>query len=149
MERVSSSSPEETMAIAEQFAGQARPGDIILLSGDLGAGKTHFVKGFARHFGIPEGHVSSPTYSIVQEYHGDGVQLYHIDAYRLESEKEALGIGLDETLDGDGICLVEWPERIAGLIPADHWTVKVRTTGSETREITISRPSSKDRFHRK
>ncbi len=139
MEMHKSESPEETMALAETFAAHVSPGDVVTLSGDLGAGKTHFVKGFARHFGIADTQVSSPTYALVQEYEADGLTIFHIDAYRLESVQEALDIGLDEVLESDGICVVEWPEKISGLIPASHWTVHVATTGAATRQITISR----------
>lgn len=134
-----SDSPEATMAIAETLARRVSPGQIITLSGDLGAGKTHFAKGFARRFGIPESEVSSPTYALVQEYRGEGPTIFHIDAYRLDSVEEALGIGLDETLDGEGICLVEWPERISSLLHPDAWAVRIEVEADGRRRISISR----------
>lgn len=116
-------------------------GDVICLQGDLGAGKTHFTKGLARHFGVRPEHVSSPTYALVQEYMGSEVTIYHIDAYRLNSIHEALGIGLDEILDGNAIYIVEWPERISRLLPVEYWRVEIVHKGDNQRHITASRIS--------
>lgn len=116
-------------------------GDVICLQGDLGAGKTHFTKGLARHFGVRPEHVSSPTYALVQEYMGSEVTIYHIDAYRLNSIDEALGIGLDEILDGNAIYIVEWPERISRLLPVEYWRVEIVHKGDNQRHITASRIS--------
>jgi len=126
------------MQIAAEFATRVHPGDVVALYGDLGAGKTHFTKGFATNFGIDEHNVSSPTYSLIQEYHGMDITIFHIDAYRLKSENEALSIGLDEILDGDGICIVEWPERILGLLPQQLWTIKIDRIDDQHRQIQIS-----------
>src|SRR5690606_33257614 len=133
-----SSSPEQTMQIAHEFAKRVQRGDVVALYGDLGAGKTHFVKGFATYFGINEQSVSSPTYSLIQEYHGSGISIYHIDAYRLGSDNEAIAIGLDEILDGDGISIVEWPERIPGLLPHQLWTIRIDRLDDQQRHIQIS-----------
>jgi tRNA threonylcarbamoyladenosine biosynthesis protein TsaE len=116
-------------------------GDVVCLQGDLGAGKTHFTKGLARHFGVRPEHVSSPTYALVQEYMGSEVTIYHIDAYRLNSIEEALGIGLDEILDGNAIYIVEWPERISRLLPVEYWRVEIVHKGDNQRHITASRIS--------
>jgi len=136
---VKSTSPEQTMQIASEFADRVVRGDVVALYGDLGAGKTHFAKGFATKFGIDAQSVSSPTYSLIQEYHGPSITIFHIDAYRLGSENEALSIGLDEILDGDGICLVEWPERIPGLLPINLWTVRIHQIDDQIRQIHVSK----------
>lgn len=116
-------------------------GDVVCLQGDLGAGKTHFTKGLANHFGVRPEHVSSPTYALVQEYMGSEVTIYHIDAYRLNSIEEALGIGLDEILNGNAIYIVEWPERISRLLPVEYWHVEIVHKGDNQRHITASRIS--------
>jgi len=132
---VTTQSPEQTMDLGRRFADVLVPGDVVCLSGDLGAGKTHFTKGLAAHFGIKQEHVSSPTYALIQEYQGTDVTIYHIDAYRLNSIDEALGIGLDEILYGDGIYVVEWPERISELLPEHQWKVEITDQGDNQRQI--------------
>ena len=132
-----SNSPEDTMAFAEKLAQQAKPGDIICLSGPMGAGKTAFAQGYARGLGF-DGYVNSPTFTLMQIYEGGRIPLYHFDLYRLEGQPEALDdIGfLDylETTDGwsvaDGcpaasVSLIEWPEYAGDIIPADAIWVKI------------------------
>lgn len=127
------------MAIARDLATRTNPGSVILLYGDLGSGKTRFVKGFAGAFGIDPGEVDSPTFTLLQEYSGSGgVMLWHFDFYRLESLQEALEIGAEEYFYGDGISLVEWPERISQILPPDAIKVKMRITGPGSRDIEIS-----------
>lgn len=109
-------SPEDTRALGRQLAGKVRPGDIVTLTGDLGVGKTVFVKGFAEGLGITEP-VTSPTFTLVCEYTTGTIPLYHFDVYRIEDEDEMYAVGLDEYLNGDGVCLIEWAERIDDLIP--------------------------------
>ncbi len=133
--KVDTNSPEQTMEQGLRLAEMLSPGDVVCLQGDLGAGKTHFTKGLAGYFGVKPEYVSSPTYALVQEYHGSEVTIYHIDAYRLNSVDEALGIGLDEILNGDGICVVEWPERISELLPEQLWKVEIIHTGNNQRQI--------------
>lgn len=140
---VLSRSEAETEAFARDLAQQLKPGTILTLNGQLGAGKTVFARGFARGLGVTEP-VSSPTYTIVQEYAlPDGRSwLYHLDLYRISDENSALGFGVDEFLDDmDAYVLLEWPERIAKIIPARHIEVNLRRVDELTREITaISRP---------
>jgi tRNA threonylcarbamoyladenosine biosynthesis protein TsaE len=131
-------SPDETIAAGMQLAQQLKKGDIVCLSGDLGAGKTHFTKGIAKGFGIAVEEVSSPTYSIIQEYKNKDQIIYHIDAYRLRSEQEALDIGLDEILNENHIFVIEWPERIHELIGSDYWSVSMHHDGDQDRIIRIS-----------
>lgn len=108
-------SPEETEKIGFEFGQAAKKGDIFCLSGDLGAGKTVFTKGFAKGLGV-EDYVTSPTFTLINEYDGR-LKLYHFDVYRLSSEDDMYDLGYDEYLFGDGVCLIEWPERIMGLLP--------------------------------
>lgn len=133
--------PEQTMGWGVELAKRLAPGDVVCLEGDLGAGKTHFTKGLASYFGVKPEHVSSPTYALVQEYAGDTITIFHIDAYRLSSTEEALAIGLDEILDGDGICVVEWPERISELLPEQVWTVRLEHRGDNLRHLVAFRVS--------
>ena len=111
-----SHSPAETIALARTLAATLRRGDVLALSGDLGAGKTHFVKGLAAGLGTAAS-VTSPTFTLLHEYPGGRLPLYHFDFYRLDDADEALGIGLDEYLDGDGVCVIEWAEKFPALLP--------------------------------
>ncbi|MGI6064934.1 MAG: tRNA (adenosine(37)-N6)-threonylcarbamoyltransferase complex ATPase subunit type 1 TsaE [Bacillota bacterium] len=110
-------SPQETIALAERFASYLNPGTVIALSGELGAGKTMFAKGVAKGLGVNE-HITSPTFTIINEYYGQ-VPFYHMDAYRLSDESEALDIGMEDYFSYSGIILVEWPERVETLLPAE------------------------------
>lgn len=107
---------EETFALGKSFGEKASSGQIFALSGDLGVGKTVFTKGFAKGLGIHDD-ITSPTFTIVQEYHSGRLPLFHFDAYRIADPDEILEIGFDEYLDSDGVCLIEWPENIADLLP--------------------------------
>jgi tRNA threonylcarbamoyladenosine biosynthesis protein TsaE len=110
MDKLISHSEEETMAIARRFAKEVKAGDVVCLTGDLGAGKTQFVRGFVQVFGLPADIVSSPTFTIINEYNGK-LPVYHFDCYRLEHYSEALEIGAEEYFYGDGVCIVEWPDK--------------------------------------
>jgi tRNA threonylcarbamoyladenosine biosynthesis protein TsaE len=112
-----SHSAEETIAAGRAHAANLRRGDVLALCGDLGAGKTHFVKGVAAALGA-DAAVTSPTFTLIHEYLGGRLPLYHFDFYRLEDEDEALKIGLDEYLDGDGVCIIEWADKFPDLLPA-------------------------------
>ena len=111
-----SNSEKETFAVAEEIARQASPGDIYLLEGDLGVGKTVFAKGFAHGLGITEP-VTSPTFTIVQEYHEGRLPLYHFDVYRIADVEEMDEIGYEDYFFGDGVCLIEWAELIRDILP--------------------------------
>ena len=111
-----SHSAEETIARGHAIAATLRRGDVLALCGDLGAGKTHFVKGLAAGLGTAAS-VTSPTFTLLHEYPGGRLPLYHFDFYRLDDADEALRIGLDEYLDGDGACVIEWAEKFPALLP--------------------------------
>ena len=136
-----SRSEAETEALGAALARELAPGSIVLLCGDLGAGKTVFSRGFARGLGVTET-VSSPTYTIVQEYELDsGSRLYHMDLYRIGDERAALGFGVDEFFSEPGaISLVEWPERIRGLLPDTAIRVELVHRSESEREIRVIRP---------
>ena len=131
-----SSSVDETIRIGFEFGKQLKAGDIVCLDGELGAGKTHFVKGVASFFGIEPEKVSSPTYTLIHEYSGE-LPVYHFDCYRLKHEQEALEIGAEEYFYGDGVCLIEWPKKIESLIPEEAIWVEMSHLPEEKRKIII------------
>lgn len=136
MKTVQSSSPDETIRIAKEYAQTVNPGDIICLEGNLGAGKTQFVRGFVQGVGLSSDVVSSPTFTIINEYDGE-LPIYHFDCYRLEHVEEALEIGAEEYLHGDGVCVIEWPDRIIDLLPPSSKHVTFSITGKNKREISF------------
>jgi tRNA threonylcarbamoyladenosine biosynthesis protein TsaE len=125
----------ETEKVGETLARTLRAGDVVLLYGDLGAGKTAFVRGMARGIGADSGEVSSPTFTIVQEYAGSRATLYHVDLYRLEPA-EIDDIGLDDLVSADGIVAIEWAERWPGR-PDDAIEVRLEHLDDERRRIRI------------
>lgn len=131
-------SPEETRALASKIARRTPNGTVFSLDGDLGAGKTVFASGFARGLGITES-VSSPTFTIVQEYPYEKGMFFHLDLYRIDGPDAALAFGIDEFLFAeDAITLVEWPVRIEGLFPEKTVYVKIlRTEDEERRHIIL------------
>jgi tRNA threonylcarbamoyladenosine biosynthesis protein TsaE len=120
--RVVSSGPAQTHALGLAVAGLLRPGDVVLLSGDLGAGKTQLAKGIAAGLGVTEP-VVSPTFAILREYEG-ALPVFHLDVYRLDHVQEAVDLALDETFDL-GVTLVEWGEGIRELLPADRLEISL------------------------
>jgi len=133
----SSESPEDTLEIARALGAALRPGDVVGLTGDLGAGKTLFCKGVGEALGIPPDRILSPTFTIVTEHAGP-VPLTHIDVYRLAGAREADEIGMRELLSGDGVCLVEWAEKITELLPTDCIQVTFTISGVDRREIAVA-----------
>ena len=131
-----SHSPAETAALGEQWGSAAASGLVIGLCGDLGAGKTQLVKGLARGLGIAA-RVHSPTFTLVNEYAGGRLRLFHLDLYRLETRGQILSAGLEEFLQPDGVAVVEWAERIAdcGLRIADLKNVKIEILSETERKI--------------
>lgn len=127
-------SPEETWALAAELANELGPGTVIALHGNLGAGKTCFIQGYANALGIDEP-ITSPTYTLIGEYQGR-LPLHHIDLYRLSGPEEALGLGLEEYFDSDGITAIEWAERAEGLLPDDLLHIEIKTD-IETDERTF------------
>lgn len=136
---LASGSPEDTLAIARALGELLAPGDVVALTGDLGAGKTLFCKGIGEALGIPPGNVVSPSFTIVTEHSGR-LPLTHVDVYRLDSVREAEEIGLAETLSGDGVCVVEWAEKVTELLPMDSIRVTFMVSGVDRRGITVHAP---------
>jgi tRNA threonylcarbamoyladenosine biosynthesis protein TsaE len=126
---------EETSAAGEQLARRLGTGAVVLLYGDLGAGKTAFVRGLARGLGAPAGDVTSPTFTLVQEYHGR-MTLHHVDLYRLEPA-EVADLGLDELASGNAVVAIEWAERWHDA-PDEAWEVRLAHEGDQVRRITIT-----------
>lgn len=131
-------SPEETEAVGQTLAQRLRPGTVIAYRGDLGAGKTAFTRGLARGLGVGET-VTSPTYTIVNEYLGGRLPLFHFDMYRLGSADELFDIGWEDYLDRGGVCAVEWSERFPGALPPGTITVTISRCpdNEDWRSITI------------
>ena len=122
--------PEETQVLGEKLGKTLKQGDVIALIGDLGTGKTCLTQGIARGVGIaPDEIVSSPSYILINEYSGT-IPIYHIDLYRLENSEEIAELGLSEYVEGAGICIIEWAERMADALP-DH-CIKIHITLAET-----------------
>jgi tRNA threonylcarbamoyladenosine biosynthesis protein TsaE len=134
MALIISHSPAETFALGRTHALSLRNGSVLALVGDLGAGKTHFVKGLAAGLGHGE-EVTSPTFTLLHEYTGGRLPLYHFDFYRLDSEQEALRMGLDDYLDAPGVCVVEWGDKFPGLLPRATQWIEFRVGAGDTREI--------------
>lgn len=128
-------SPEETEALGEKLAQQLTPGTVIAFLGDLGAGKTAFTRGLARGLESSD-RVTSPTYTIVNEYLGGKLPLFHFDMYRLGSSDELFDIGWEDYLDRGGICAVEWSENVSDAME-DALYVTIEKTGEDSRKITL------------
>ena len=128
-------SPEETEKIGEALAKSLQSGTILAYRGDLGAGKTAFTRGLARGLGCKET-VTSPTYTIVNEYLGGRLPLFHFDMYRLASSDDLWDIGWEDYLDREGVCAVEWSENVQDAME-DAITVTIEKLGETTRQITI------------
>ena len=126
--------PEETMALAGRIAEVIEPPQVIGLYGDLGSGKTQFVKGFCRALDISPARVTSPTFTIVNEYAGN-YPVYHIDAYRIGSVEEFYEFGYEQYFFGDGICLIEWAERVEELLPEGAVGLQFEHQGGDRRGI--------------
>lgn len=133
-----SASAEETHRVASQIAAELKPGDCLLLIGELGAGKTTFVQGLACGLGVLE-RVRSPTFVLMHEYHGR-VPLYHFDAYRINTLDELREIGFEETVRSQGITVIEWGEKAAGLLPQGCWRIVIEILPDQKRQIRVERP---------
>ncbi|MBI4873260.1 MAG: tRNA (adenosine(37)-N6)-threonylcarbamoyltransferase complex ATPase subunit type 1 TsaE [Acidobacteria bacterium] len=132
-------SEEETIALGRELARELPPCAVVLLIGNLGAGKTTLAKGIVQGLGAaPPEEVSSPTFTLIHEY---SPRVYHIDLYRLEEAREVLSLGLDEIFDRDAVVLVEWGEKFPGLMPAERIEIRLRHAGDDAREISVTFPA--------
>lgn len=136
-QQIKTQTAQETIKLAEELATNLRPGDVLTLEGDLGAGKTTFAKGIAKGLGV-ERTVSSPTFTIVKEYEGE-IPFYHMDVYRLENSDE--DIGFSEYFNGDGVAVVEWAQFIEDYLPEDRLNINITYVDEHTRNLTFSATS--------
>jgi tRNA threonylcarbamoyladenosine biosynthesis protein TsaE len=132
---VTTQSEDETAAIGRELAATLSAGDVMLLCGDLGAGKTAFVRGLAEGLGVDRGEVSSPTFTLIQEYRGGRLALFHVDLYRIEDPREFDELGLDEIAE-DGVLAIEWADKYPRP-PAHAVRVSIAHAGESERRITI------------
>ena len=128
-------SPEETESVGQALGAALKPGTVLAYEGDLGAGKTAFTRGLARGLGAQE-RVTSPTYTVVNEYLSGRMPLFHFDMYRLGSSEDLWDIGWEEYLDRGGVCAVEWSERVADAMEGAV-RVRIEKLGGQTRRITV------------
>jgi tRNA threonylcarbamoyladenosine biosynthesis protein TsaE len=134
---VSSKSASQTTRLGKSIGTRLRSGDVVALVGELGAGKTQFIKGLASGAGVGKPtYVSSPCFTLINEYPGR-VPFYHIDLFRLESEKEVVGLGLEDYFQGEGITAIEWADKIPSFLPTEMLSIHIMYTGKNTRSIEI------------
>ena len=126
---------EDTLAFGRKLAASLQPGAVLALCGDLGAGKTHFVKGLAAGLGA-DGEVTSPTFTLIHEYTGGRLPLFHADWYRLDDETELVKIGLDDYLAEDGIVVVEWADKFPKALPPHTRWLRFSYREDDTREVS-------------
>jgi tRNA threonylcarbamoyladenosine biosynthesis protein TsaE len=135
-----------TEAFGRRLGASLFPGAVVALNGRLGAGKTHLTRAVAGGLGVRNpAAVNSPTFVLIQEYPGP-VPVYHFDAYRLSGEREFADLGADEYLAGDGVCVIEWAEKVAGALPADHLRIDIECVGESGRRFTLT--ATGDRHNR-
>lgn len=132
-----SESVQQTKEIAEKIAADLCSGDVLCMYGDLGAGKTAFVQGLARGLGI-EGHITSPTFTIVNEYYGR-LTLYHFDVYRVADPDEMYEIGYEEYVYGDGVSVIEWPQLIDEILPEQRYNITITKDYSKHDDYRVIR----------
>lgn len=133
--KYTSRSEDDTLEIAENIESEKFPGMVICLNGELGSGKTVFVKGFAKALEVKET-ITSPTFSLIKEYNDGEMPLYHMDLYRLEDRKD--DIGLLDYFNRDGICLIEWPEMLEEDLPEERLDITFKVVGEDTRILVFT-----------
>ena len=138
---VVTSSENETRAVGRRLAEELDAGAVLALHGELGAGKTQLTKGIASGLGVDETAVSSPTFTLIHEYKGC-LPVYHIDGYRTRSPREFEALGIDEYFRGDGVCIIEWPERLGPLLPSSTIHLSLQHRGGDERQITLGTNAS-------
>ena len=133
--------PEQTRKLGKLIGRLAQGGDIYLMTGNLGTGKTHLVQGIAFGLGIKD-YACSPSFMIAREYQGR-LNLYHMDLYRLDQIEEIADLGLDEYFRSDSVCAIEWAEKGSGILPLDNLSIKLQHTGDDSRQVTFSPQSNR------
>jgi tRNA threonylcarbamoyladenosine biosynthesis protein TsaE len=135
------SSVAETMDLGAEIAAALDPGAVLALYGDLGTGKTHFVKGVARGLGIPPASVRSPTFTILSTHDDGDRPLYHFDAYRVQNPDEFVELGFEEYLHDDGLTCIEWADRVQDLLPPDTLHLQFHHVAPSKRRVTLGAPN--------
>jgi tRNA threonylcarbamoyladenosine biosynthesis protein TsaE len=136
--RYETSSAEETIAVGRAWAAALKPPLLLILRGDLGAGKTTLVKGIAEGLGAADAEeVTSPTFTLVHEYQGERIKLYHLDLYRLEEERQLAALGIEEMTAADSIVLIEWGEKFPSLVARADGEVVLTSAGGDRRSISL------------
>jgi len=138
---ITSHNESETIALAKKLAPLFRPGDLVVLKGELGAGKTAFVRGLAEALGLDREAVNSPSFTIVNEYPGER-PMYHLDLYRINDPTELDEIGWDEYLQRPGLIVVEWGDKAGDYLPSRYYMISFRIIDEQTREINVSHVQS-------
>ena len=144
MKNFVSKSESDTLGLARKLAPFLQSGDVVVLSGDLGSGKTKFTQGILEHFGL-EDEISSPTFTIVNEHHQNGVNIYHFDVYRLNGSDEFYAIGGDEYLE-HGISVIEWGEQIEDVLPSEYLKISFEKDAQDENTRVLSFIPFGDRF---
>ncbi len=149
MWRFDSSSPQETLELGIRLGTYVPGGTVLALDGDLGAGKTLLAKGIAQGLAVDE-HITSPTFTIVNQYLSGRLPFHHMDIYRIEDEEELWEIGIEEYFDNESVSVVEWPDRLGGILPKEHVTVQLEKAyggdGQQRRIITISGDETNEKW---
>jgi len=136
---IETDSPETTQAAAARLSALLRPGDVLCLRGDLGAGKTTFTRGLVAALGAPAQLVTSPTFTLLHEYRGGRLPVLHADAYRLTGPADLEGIGLaEEMARGEAVTVLEWPERVEAALPAERLDIALEEAGDDRRHLTLT-----------
>ena len=130
-------SEDETKALGRALARELDPGDVLALYGDLGAGKTVLTKGIGRALGVSEDRINSPTFTLLNEYASAGIPLYHFDAYRIESPEEFFDLGYEDYFFGEGICVVEWADKVEQLLPDSAIRLRLEHRKGQGRRISM------------
>lgn len=128
-------SSDETIALGEKIGSKLTAGDVLAMDGTLAAGKTTITKGIAKALGVND-NITSPTFCLISEYEGK-IPLYHMDVYRLEGAEDFLNLGVEEMLYGDGVCIIEWSEKVKSELPKKSILVKITPSEDGTREIIL------------
>ena len=134
-------SEQETQRLGRALAEVCRPGCVIGLSGPLGAGKTRLVRAIAESLGVDPGAIASPTFVLIHEYEGR-MPVYHFDVFRLKSPQEFEDLGVADYWNAGGVCLVEWADRVRGLLPEETWKLRIEPLGANRRQVEVDFPAS-------
>lgn len=136
MIKITTHSAEETIALGEKIGSLLKPGDIIAMSGTLAAGKTTITKGIAKALGVNDT-ITSPTFCLISEYEGTKMPLYHMDVYRLDSVEDFINLGVDDMLFGEGVCIIEWSEKVKSELPKNTIWMNIMPEDDGSRIISL------------